>query len=165
MKKTDYNRDSATEYALRWALGRNKKYFDFSHYGGDCTNFVSQCLYAGSGIMNYTPIYGWYYVSSYDRSPSWTDVQFLYDFLVNNNDIGPFGKETDIAKLKKGDIIQLYSVIEKNFYHSLIVVRADSPEPRNILVCAHTDNSRNRPLSTYAYDDFRCIHIEGVNKP
>ena len=165
MKNTGYNREKAADYALKWAYGRNKQYIDFSNLGGDCTSFVSQCLYAGSGVMNYTPIYGWYYISSFDRSPSWSGVNYLYDFLVKNTDYGPFGSEVFADKLQKGDIIQLYSLIEKNFYHSLFVVSAASPDPHDILVCAHTDNSRNRPLSTYSYDDLRYIHIDGVNKP
>ena len=29
-----------------------------------------QCLYAGTGIMNFTPEFGWYYIDANDRSPS-----------------------------------------------------------------------------------------------
>ena len=59
----EYNRENAVAYAKKWAYGRNPKYYDFSDLGGDCTNFASQCIYAGSGVMNYTPTYGWYYIS------------------------------------------------------------------------------------------------------
>lgn len=59
----EYNRANAVAYAKKWAYGRNPKYYDFSDLGGDCTNFASQCIYAGSGVMNYTPTYGWYYIS------------------------------------------------------------------------------------------------------
>ena len=58
----EYNRANAVAYAKKWAYGRNPKYYDFSDLGGDCTNFASQCIYAGSGVMNYTPTYGWYYI-------------------------------------------------------------------------------------------------------
>ena len=51
----EYNRANAVAYAKKWAYGRNPKYYDFSDLGGDCTNFASQCIYAGSGVMNYTP--------------------------------------------------------------------------------------------------------------
>ena len=78
----EYNRRRAISYANRWALSRNPAYYDFSEIGGDCTNFVSQCLYAGSRVMNYTPETGWYYISVNERSPSWTGVEFLYQFLV-----------------------------------------------------------------------------------
>ncbi|HOA54831.1 MAG TPA: amidase domain-containing protein, partial [Clostridiales bacterium] len=59
-----YDRDKAVRYAHRWAYERNPAYYDFEKLGGDCTNFASQCIYAGSGIMNHTPVYGWYYINA-----------------------------------------------------------------------------------------------------
>ena len=43
-----YDRRAAVEYAHKWAFGRNPEFYDFSEIGGDCTNFASQCLYAGA---------------------------------------------------------------------------------------------------------------------
>ena len=62
-----YNRQAAVQYAHRWAYGRNPRFYDYQGLGGDCTNFASQCLYAGTGIMNFTPVYGWYYRSANER--------------------------------------------------------------------------------------------------
>ena len=76
-----YNRLKATEYALKWALSRNPQYYNYDELGGDCTNFISQCLYAGTGEMNYRG-YGWYYINANQKSPSWTGVRFLYEFLI-----------------------------------------------------------------------------------
>ena len=42
-----YNAQNAVNYAKRWALDRNPDYYDYSGMGGDCANFVSQCLIAG----------------------------------------------------------------------------------------------------------------------
>ncbi|MCC8023790.1 MAG: amidase domain-containing protein [Clostridium sp.] len=42
-----YNRDAATAYAEQWVGRRNDVWDDFTGYGGNCQNFVSQCLYAG----------------------------------------------------------------------------------------------------------------------
>ena len=94
-----YNRARAVEYARKWALSRNPLFTNFAGQGGDCTNFVSQCVYAGSCKMNYTPVFGWYYISLDQRAPAWTGVEFLYDFLVNNQSIGPFAAETDISQI------------------------------------------------------------------
>ena len=58
-----YNRRAAVAYAHKWAYTRNPAFYDFSEIGGDCTNFASQCLYAGTGIMNFTPDFGWYYMT------------------------------------------------------------------------------------------------------
>ena len=74
-----YNRDMAILYAEWWALRRNPQYLDFSNFGGDCTNFCSQVLYAGGCRMNYTRTYGWYYKNGYDKAPAWTGVECLYN--------------------------------------------------------------------------------------
>ena len=53
LTKTTYNREAATQYAIKWALAHNPSFYNFQQSGGDCTNFASQSIYAGSGIMNY----------------------------------------------------------------------------------------------------------------
>ena len=82
-----YNREKAVAYARAWALKRNPRYLDFEKMGGDCTNFASQCIFAGSGVMNYASPLGWYYNSQSDRSPSWTGVPYLRNFLIANKGI------------------------------------------------------------------------------
>ena len=67
MTEQVYNRARAVAYAQKWAFSRNPAFLNFDGMGGDCTNFASQCLYTGSGIMNYTDTFGWYYRSSRDR--------------------------------------------------------------------------------------------------
>ena len=75
LKEREYERRRALEYARRWAYGRNPLFYNFTGIGGDCTNFISQCLLAGCCVMNCTPTFGWYYRSSSDRAPAWTGVQ------------------------------------------------------------------------------------------
>jgi hypothetical protein len=48
MKEIGYDRARALAYAEKWALSRNPAYFSFDGLGGDCTNFISQCLYAAA---------------------------------------------------------------------------------------------------------------------
>lgn len=157
MKTVPFNGYNAVAYAKRWALSRNPMYYNFDGIGGDCTNFISQCLYAGAKVMDDTPIYGWYYYSLNDRTASWTGVEFLFDFLTNNQAVGPFGHLAKEAELVPGDVIQL-GRSNGIYYHSLIILDI-YPE---ILVAAHTDDSLNRPLSSYFYDQVRYIHIDGV---
>ena len=64
----EYDRLRAQMYAERWALSRNPLFLDFTGRGGDCTSFVSQAVLAGGCVMNFTPTYGWYYVSPDDRA-------------------------------------------------------------------------------------------------
>lgn len=159
MKTVPYEWNDAVAYAKRWALHRNPLYYNFDGIGGDCTNFISQCIYAGVKVMNDTPIYGWYYHSASDRTASWTGVEYLFDFLINNRFIGPFGHLAKIGELIPGDVIQLGGS-NGRYYHSLMVLDI-YPE---ILVAAHADDSLNRPLSSYSYDQIRFIHIDGVRK-
>ncbi len=157
-----YDRQKAVEYAVTWALKRNPRYLDFSNMGGDCTNFVSQCLFAGSNRMNYTPVYGWYYVDANNRSASWTGVPFLYKFLTTNTTRGPFAAVADISQMEPGDVIQLGDGTGR-FYHSLLVTRIDGePKVDTIYISTHTIDSLNRSLNTYQYGAIRFLHILGV---
>lgn len=157
MRELPYNRTAAVSYARKWALDRNPAYYNFDKIGGDCTNFTSQCLFAGAQVMNYTPVMGWFYRSSYDRTPSWTGVEYLYNFLVNNKSVGPYAHVVSQDEVMPGDIVQL-GTASGDFYHSPIIT-AVSPE---ILVAAHTFDALDRPLSSYTYDVARFLHIDGV---
>lgn len=46
MNTISYDRNSAIAYAKKWALSQNPRYYNFDPVGGDCTSFISQCLYA-----------------------------------------------------------------------------------------------------------------------
>lgn len=157
MRQRPYDRDAAVAYARRWALSRNPVYYDFQELGGDCTNFASQCLFAGAGIMNYTPVTGWFYRSASDRSASWTGVEYLYDFLTGNRSVGPYARAAERGSVLPGDIVQL-GTRDGHFYHTPVIT-AVSPQ---ILVAAHTFDALDRPLSTYSYAAARFLHIEGV---
>ncbi len=133
MTTSTYNRPEAAAYAKKWAYGRNPAYYNFNRLGGDCTNFASQCIYAGAGIMNFTPVFGWFYKTANDRTASWTGVEYLYNFLTKNEGVGPFAKEVPLDELEIGDIVQLGRETG-DFYHSPVVVGFSG---RRILVAAH----------------------------
>lgn len=154
----NYDRAKAAAYAKRWVFSRNPAYLDFQNLGGDCTNFVSQCLYAGSGVMNNTPIYGWYYHSADDRSPSWTSVIYLHRFLTTNQGNGPFARETTTREMCVGDVIQLANA-KQPFSHAVLVVGIGQNE---LLVASHSQDAWMKPLSSYAQPIRRFLHIEGV---
>lgn len=159
MKVVTYDREKVKAYAKKWTYGRNPAYYNYDGIGGDCTNFASQCIYAGSKIMNYEKLLGWYYTNANLKSPSWTGVQFLYQFLTHNKSAGPFGKDTKVENLEIGDIIQL-SFDGTAFGHTLVVVE----KGESILVATHTFDSYGRNLDTYSYQKVRGIHIEGVRR-
>lgn len=161
----EYNRARAVEYARRWALSRNPLFINFAGQGGDCTSFVSQCIYAGSCVMNFTRDFGWYYVNSNNRAPAWSSVEFFYDFMTNspsfasqNGGVGPYGIEVDSTGAIEGDVVQLADE-SGDFYHTLMITGFSEGQT---LVSAHTNDALDRPLSTYNYTSLRYIHIEGV---
>lgn len=158
MRELIYDRNAAVAYAKRWAYGRNPEFFDFSEIGGDCTNFASQCIFAGAGVMNYTPVTGWYYISTNNRTASWTGVEYLYAFLVENDGIGPYAQEVPLTGLEVGDIVQLGRETG-DFYHTPVVVGFENGD---ILVAAHSYDAYNRPLSSYRAAYIRGLHILGV---
>jgi len=164
MVEIGYNRQNAVEYARHWALGRNPRYYNFSGLGGDCANFASQCIHSGVGVMNYKPLFGWYYLSAEDRSPSWTGGRYLYNFLTGNKEAGPYGTETDISRIEPGDIIQI-AIYQPEYHHTLVVLETgEIPTPDTILIAAHSYDSIDRQLSTYDYRQIRFLHIEGARK-
>ena len=99
LRELPYERGQALEYARRWALGRNPLFYNFTGQGGDCTNFISQCLLAGCLVMNCRETFGWYYHSPRLRAPAWTGVQYLWNFLSGNAGAGPYGREAELAEL------------------------------------------------------------------
>lgn len=153
-----YNREAALMYAERYAFSQNPLFGNFAGIGGNCTNFVSQCLYAGSCIMNYKSTFGWYYISLNERAPAWTGVDFFYNFILGNKDVGPYGRDASSDELEIGDVIQLGKNGE-GYYHTLLVVGFDGED---ILVAAQTENAFARPLSSYQNDYERYIKILGV---
>ena len=166
LKLIPYDRLAAVEYAHRWAFGRNPVYYNFDALGGDCTNFASQCLYAGTGVMNYTPEYGWYYINVDDRAPAWTGVPYFWDFMTRSAvSDGPFGISVSPAYLRPGDFVQIrFATSGEVFAHTPVVVSVGYPVSLdNILVAAHSNDADNRPLSTYEnVEELRFLHILGA---
>ena len=159
----EYNRQAVIEYAKKWAFLRNPKYYNFDNVGGDCTSFVSQCIYSGSKKMNYSKNLGWYYINGNNKSPSWSGVEYLYQFLVKNKGIGPQAEETTQNKIELGDIAQL-SFDGTQFGHTLVIVKIENKFTLNgIKIASHTFDSFEKPISEYEFKKIRWIHINKVS--
>lgn len=168
LRMVPYNRAAAVQYAHTWAYGRNPAFYDYEKIGGDCTNFASQCVYAGSGVMNYTKDLGWYYINANNKAPAWTGVEYFHQFMVRKElTVGPVAQEASISLMEPGDVIQL-SFDGENWNHSPVVVRLlhqPALQPTDVLIAAHSYDSDNRPLSSYDYRAIRFLHFIGVRKP
>lgn len=162
MKELQYNRANVVNYARKWAYSRNPKYYNFDSIGGDCTNFVSQCIFAGCNVMNYSKENGWYYINGNNKSPSWTGVQFLYNFICNNELVGPYGKECSQSNIEIGDIAQL-SFNGITYEHSLVIVKIiNKNNLSDIFTASHTFDSYERKISSYNFKKIRFIHLIGA---
>lgn len=160
-----YNREAAVEYAHEWAYRRNPRFYDFSSIGGNCTNYASQCLYAGCRIMNFTPTYGWYYISLNDRAPAWTSVVYFYRFMTTNRGVGPFGISADMEEVEPGDFVQLKFAGKEDFGHTPVIIGIDegARTADKIFIAANSADCDCRPLSTYKnVVEYRFIHILGA---
>jgi hypothetical protein len=129
-----YNRIEAARYAIRYSQKPNHEYRYFKSFGdggGDCSNFISQCLLAGGAPMDFGGASPWWYKKSgysnknYDKwSLSWSVAHSLYLCLRTRNKRNLAGLQgievNDLDQLEIGDIIQ-YENAEKKVYHSAII--------------------------------------------
>ncbi len=117
----------------------------------------------GCGIMNYNK-YGWYYNNGNDKSASWSGVEYLYKFLINNNGIGPYAKEVNLSDVEVGDIAQL-SFDGSKFSHTLIIVDKYTPSSlANTFVATHTFDAYGRSIASYNFQKIRYLHINSRDK-
>lgn len=125
-----YNISRAVNYALKYALEINPRFGNYEKWGGDCTNYVSQCLYAGDIPFDNEGIdvrYKWYWYSESKRTPSWTAADSLKFYMGNNNankegaiNLGLKASLITQDQLLRGDVVQL--IDDKGWaYHSMIV--------------------------------------------
>lgn len=141
-----YDALQAVRYAERYWNDYNPKYPRFDN---DCTNYISQCLFAGGAEMvgGSDRAKGWW-MRDGTWSYSWTTAQAFYLYLMASR-IGLRAKVVESPKqLLLGDVICYDFEGDGRMNHTTIVVaKTDDGEP---LVNAHTYNSRNR---LWSYED------------
>lgn len=108
--KHSYNREKAKNYALEYVLSPNPKYTNYETMGGNCTNFTSQCLYAGGIVQDKVGNYTWYYTSK-SKSASWKSANSFRTYYKNNIGSatvkGLNAKTCFLAKTRLGDLVQI----------------------------------------------------------
>lgn len=135
-----YDRQQAVLYAEKWWNSYNPA---FPHFSVDCTNYISQCLYAGGAPMRGEPVRekGWWCKPN-NWSFSWSVAHSFYWYLKTST-IGLQATEVESEKeLYVGDVICYDFEGNNRWDHTTIVVRKDASGVP--LVNAHTDNSRHR---------------------
>lgn len=141
-----YDRRAAVRYAERWWNSYNPAYRRFTV---DCTNYISQCLYAGGAPMWGSPNRetGWWYTSE-NWSFSWA-VAHSMRWYLSGAEQGLKGREVESPEeLTYGDVICYDFDGDGRWDHTTIVTGKD--QYGMPLVNAHTDNSRHR---YWSYED------------
>jgi hypothetical protein len=142
----NYNRSLARSYADRWWDSHNPEYQFFAQ--DDCTNFVSQCLFAGHAPMLYTGKRdsGWWYRGMSGKQELWSFSWAVADSLrryLSANPLGWHGELVDQPqKLAAGDVISYDWDGSGHYGHSAIVTVIDANGMP--LVNAHTTDSKHR---------------------
>ncbi len=164
-----YNRNKAVGYALKYALSPNPEFRYFSstlNAGGDCTNFISQCLLAGGAEMVYDNNPWWYNHNNLSStmddtwSLSWSIAHSLYWNIMRNSVENKKGIKAQIlsaaSMLELGDII-FYENDENRIFHSTIVTDYNNGSP---LVSQHTYDLRNVSyIKPYRVKAMHFMHI------
>lgn len=154
-------------------------YYDFSLITGnhDCTNFISHCLLAGGASKNVSAN-GWYYNTLSDRTPSWSNVNYLHNFLVRNSSTrGPKGVSSEYpagnsltslySSCRIGDLIQIKYKGASNYGHSTIVTGKNLSQTTILITSRTSQNSYNKSAvltkvyNSNAVKSYRLVDLEG----
>lgn len=174
--KNAYQATYGVPYPSNWPT----KYNNEDGSGGDCTNFVSQSIFEGTGYTSGDASYfnptpndsNWYYKFSQTPkgSTTWINVGWLYSYLLNTSTSkrGPYGiaisTNSFCTSINPGDPIFMKS--GSNWAHAVIVYSKSSPctSPNNIRVNSHNAYKRNEPLPTWSGFSWYGVYIQGYRK-
>lgn len=168
-----YSGSDAATYARLYANDYNSTY---PSYSADCTNFVSQCVYAGgipmdgssTSIGTYETASDWYciYINSilwvrrYAVTTSWIRVS---DFNTYMSNIAAKSTHTTISSLYDacaiGDVVQLVDKNTGSAYHSIIISAKDTT---SAYYCGHSNDRIDVNIADAldeSSDDFILFHF------
>ncbi|MFD0935409.1 amidase domain-containing protein [Methylobacterium trifolii] len=152
--KQYYDRRAAAAYALKYAINYNPNWPAYKSQ--DCTNFVSQALYAGGwkmvqgGFIGSRDMRAWYSEQddADDHSWTWSNAKAFSFYLANN--IGVRVSKCDRGALALGDIVQL---IDYNIIHHTVIVTGVLPT---------TIRSKNAVFVTYHTNDTQMTILDHI---
>lgn len=165
--KASYSRSNAVNYARTWYNGTNPAYPDLRGMGGDCANFVSQCMLAGGKSMNSdwyiyrknsvypAPTnseqfdYSW---RTSDPSP-WISAKYFNNYWTNNSETYSYSvtyyknnHETIYNKpIYIGDVVQIQKPVLWWYegYHTMLIVGYSN---HDFIYGAHSRNTINSTI-------------------
>lgn len=141
---------SAAAYAQKWAYSRNPNFYNYENEGGDCTNFVSQCLnYGGVGQT------GYWWGNKNGASEYWRCVIPLYNWLMN----GGVGFESNKNICSRGDVLQFYNSNLGTWSHSAIVTTKDYT---GVYYSAHSSDIKDNNLNNVYPGKYSNCRVIGI---
>ncbi len=168
MGQNGYDPEAAATYAQQYCEIPNPEYNNYTDLGGDCANFISQCLKAGGlellkgideNLPPGDPTVGGNGVDPYGCIPN---IEALHSHLTHTDANGEYDYQNIIYErntepvhpswMRMGDvaIFSLWNEFynEWNRYHSVFAWAGNASEPSNPIHYAyHTSNECDRQLS------------------
>ncbi len=161
--KTNYNRNAAIGYANQWYNSRNWRYNDFTSSGGDCANFVSQCLIAGSlSLYKGTNGLGYGVYPDVDRPSIYSNGTIPYCDYLNihlktyQNTQVTYVIDTNAtipSSIERGDVVIFGNKSGDKYQHAMIVVWRNASD---LGLAGHTSDVWNRSFWT-TLNAFSCV--------
>lgn len=157
-RTSSYEHSKAVEYAEKYYSDYNTDYPDWRPYGGDCANFVSQCLYAGGKSMKGTPgstseatdWSNWFSKGSSTNtknvSSTWRGANAFKSYWQNNATAYKKFTKVDSDSWNfgyKGDAISLLNS-NGRAYHTMLIFDYDYPD---FVLAAHSGSTKSALLS------------------
>jgi hypothetical protein len=178
----DYNPQTGSLYAQVFALydyvPPEQRLFYYAQ-GDDCTNFISQCVWAAYG--GWTPGFSqavvvnnaariradvrqtrgmWYGSKSNIGSNRWCRVEEFFRYVTEGSKSqGPLARQiaqgvwndVDPGLIQVGDVVQMVvtTYVPDRFGHGLYVIKS-GPTWDDILICCHSDDRLGEPMGWFA---------------
>ena len=161
----EYDRVQAVAYSSQWVGRRNEEWDDFTGRGGNCQNFVSQCLFAGGIPMDDQGEERWVWNGAEDYSTSWVGVDDFYAYASGNLGDGLMAStDSSYYNGEEGDLICMGS--ETDWNHIVMISQVVKDEQGNTvdyLINSNTSDVRNFPVGAYPNSYQKLIKIYGWN--
>ena len=137
----------AASYAVKYAKEPNPSYRE---YDEDCTNFVSQAMFAGGWKevyhfwVDYKWDNAWWYGGIPTNSWTWSGAENFYRMANGPKGLHRTKMLNSVYDLEVGDILQYKLKSHTNMTHTMIVTKKVSGMP---YLSYHINSTLNKPLS------------------
>lgn len=155
-----YSPSRAVSYAHRWVNSFSSEYRNFDKVGGDCTNFVSQCLVAG-GVRQTKPggvqepilntIHNWF-GNKFSNSTAFIRVADFHSYWAPRVPDANYEGDTTVSRNGNlGDVVQFRRAKTGTRWHSMIITKKTNgvvylsghSQPRYDYAISNYDDNQN----------------------